>query len=286
MTVTVVRHIVAGPEAAAFAERLSKQVAGHIDRLETSADSIDFAFSTALLALQAHCVADPEAANLETWEAAVNAMQLGTALFAVTGASEGTVECRINGSVRTIPVIGPQPYADAGNWLLAFWLAVICREQERMTQLCQIPLEQLRSPGGEYEEFFYHWVDVQQTYWLRRPGLVEKLIAAIETSNPETASTVPRDMLQGLLYPPINLFYHFVRKHEEGFSPALVEALNLHKAYWTQNEERAVDIDGAVALGPLAMACLAYDGKLPIGVESDFVPKYLLEHGWLGEFPT
>ncbi|MFD9358447.1 immunity 49 family protein [Streptomyces sp. NPDC060031] len=286
MTVTVARHIVPGPDAERFAERLSQGVAKRIDRLESSTDAIDFAFSTALQALQAHCVADPQAAKLETWEATVNAMQVGSALFAVTGASEGTVDCRINEKMQTLSAIGPQPFADAGNWLTAFWLAVICREQTRMTQLCEIPLERLRSPEGTYDEFVYHYVDVLQTYWLQRSGLVDKLIAAIETSNPAVAQTTPRDLLQGVLYPPINLFYHFVRKHEEGFSPALEEALKLHKAYWTLDEDREADIDGAVALGPLAMASLAYDGKLPIKVESDYLPKHLLEHGWLGEFPT
>ncbi|MFJ3962511.1 immunity 49 family protein [Streptomyces sp. NPDC090036] len=286
MTVTVASHLEGGPEAAEFAARLSASVARRIDRLEVSADAIDFAFSTAVLALQAHCVAEPEADTLESWQATVNAMQLGSALFAVTGTSDGTVECFINGRMRTLKAIGSQPYADAGNWLLAFWLAVICREQRRMTELCEIPLESLRSPEGEYEELYYHWVDVQQTYWLRRPGLVDKLIAAIEASDPEVARRLPQDLLQGLIYPPINLFYNFVHKNEEGFGPALAEALNLHKGYWTLTEERTEDIDGAVALGPLAMACLAYDGKLPVGVESPFIPKYLLEHGWLGEFPT
>lgn len=51
-------------------------------------------------------------------------------------------------------------------------------------------------------------------------------------------------------------------------------------------EERATDIDGSNALGPLAIACLAHDGKFPIGIESDYLPKHLLQHTWLGEFPT
>lgn len=167
---------------------------------------IDSTFSTALLYLQARCTVDPRAAALETWEATVNAMQLGSALFAVTAASEGTVECRINRKVRTLPAVGRLSTADAGNWLTAFWLAV--------------------------------------------------------------------------------LFYRFVRKDEEGFSPALVEALKLHKTYWTLNEDREADIDGSIALGPLAIACLAYDGELPIAVESEYLPKHLLQRGWLGEFPT
>ncbi|MER6250005.1 immunity 49 family protein [Streptomyces sp. NPDC001584] len=180
--------------------------------------------------------------------------------------------CFISGRTRSLKAIGPQPYADAGNWLLAFWPAVICREQRRMTELCEIPLERLRSTYDAYEEFHYHWVDVQQTYRLRRPGLVDKLIATIETSNPEVARGLPSDLLQGQLYPPINLFHTFVRKNADGFGPALAESLNLHKGYWTLTEERTEDMDGAVALGPLAMACRAYDGKLPIDVESPFVP--------------
>ncbi|MEE1774207.1 immunity 49 family protein [Streptomyces sp. JV185] len=287
MTESFIRHALpGGPEAEGFAQQLSERVSRRIGRTEESADMIDFTFSTAVMALNAHCVADPRAANVETWEAAVNAMQLGSALFAVTGASEGTIECRIDRKLRTLPAAGPLSAADAGNWLTAFWLAVICREQQRMTQLCEIPLERLRAPEGAYDEYIYHWVDALQTYWLRRPGLVEKLTAAVQMSDPSVARITPLDLLQGQLYPPINLFYHFVTRDTEGFSPALVEALKLHQAYWTLNEERAADIDGSIALGPLAIACLAYDGELPIDVESEYLPKHLLEHTWLGEFPT
>ncbi|WP_149827466.1 immunity 49 family protein [Streptomyces tailanensis] len=286
MTVTVARHGAPGPDAERFAERLSERVARRIDALEESTDMIDYAFTSTLMSLRAHCAVDPRAAAVETWEAAVNAMQLGSALFAVTGVSEGTVECRVNRKMRTLPARGPLSTADAGTWLNAFWLAVICREQQRMTELCEIPLERLRSPEGQYDEYIYLWVDTLQTYWLRRPGLVEKLTATFEASDPSVARIAPRDLLQGLLYPPINLFYRFVRRDEEGFSPALVEALELHRAYWTLNEERAADIDGSIALGPLAIACLAYDGGIPIEVESEYLPKHLLQHGWLGEFPT
>lgn len=31
-------------------------------------------------------------------------------------------------------------------------------------------------------------------------------------------------------------------------------------------------------------ACLAYDGEIPIEVESEYLPKHLLQRGWLGEF--
>ncbi|MFE2758889.1 immunity 49 family protein [Streptomyces halstedii] len=286
MTVNIARHdFPDNNESQMQAERLSESVIKDIDEIEESSDLIDFTFTTSLLALRAHCLVDPRAAALETWEAAVNAMQLGSALYAATNASEGTVECRINRKMRVIPTIGPLPSADAGNWLTTFWLAIICRDQARMTQLCEIPLARLKSPDGTYDEYIYHWVDVLQTYWLRKPGLVDKMVLAIETSDPAVAQITPRDMLQGLLYPPINLFYHFVRKDEQGFNPALTDSLKLHKAYWTMDQDRKSDIDGSLALGPLAIACLAFDGGFTIDVESDYLPKHLLRRGWLGEFP-
>ncbi|MFY4723437.1 immunity 49 family protein [Streptomyces sp. LaBMicrA B280] len=68
--------------------------------------------------------------------------------------------------------------------------------------------------------------------------------------------------------------------------PGLVEALELHQQHWTADEERAEDPEGRLALGPLAIACLAYDGGIPIEVESDYLPQHLLQRGRLGEFLT
>ncbi|MBV7700749.1 immunity 49 family protein [Streptomyces sp. TRM70350] len=284
MTVKIARHGGPGPDSANWAEALGEEVTADAEKIERHPNKIDFMFSTALLSVQAHCTVDPRAAQLETWEATVNALQFGSALFAVTGQSEGTVDCRINHKIRHIPALGPRPYADAGSWLTTFWLSIICRDQKRMTRLCEIPMDRLRSPEGQFDEYVYHWVAALQAYWLQRPGMVEELTAALQGSNPDVATVAPRDLLQNVLYPPINLFYRFLRKDHDGFNQALVEALELHKAYWTADEDRAKDPEGRVALGPLAIACLAYDGEIPIEVESDYLPKHLLQRGWLGEF--
>ncbi|MFE1476231.1 immunity 49 family protein [Streptomyces cyaneofuscatus] len=287
MTTTIARHdLSAGPDAERLADGLDEDLIEEIDDLETTAVLIDSAFSSARLSLSARCVADPRASTIETWESTVNALQLGSALFAVTGVQDGSVECRINRKLRTIPATGPMSTADAGTWLSAFWLAVICRDQDRMTQLSEIPLERLRSPEGSYDEYIYRWVDTLQSWWLRRPDLADKLIATIEASDPAVARIAPQDLLQAVLYPPINLFYHYVRNDRDGFAPALADALKLHKTYWTLNEDRAKDIDGSIALGPLAIACLAYDAEFPLDIESDYLPKHLLQRTWIGEFPT
>ncbi|MGW2647866.1 immunity 49 family protein [Streptomyces sp. NPDC001393] len=139
MSITVPRHSSPGPDDEGYAARLGESLLEDVQRLERSPGSIDFALGTAVLHLQARCTVDPRAARLETWEAVVTAMQVYSALFAVTGAREGAVQCRIAHEVRTLQAIGPRAYADAGNWLTAFWLAVICRDQKRLTQLCEVP---------------------------------------------------------------------------------------------------------------------------------------------------
>ncbi|WP_254401149.1 immunity 49 family protein [Streptomyces sp. AC555_RSS877] len=246
----------------------------------------DFTLSKAMTHLQARLAANPDASLLATWEAVVTAMQVSSAMFAASSRTEGVVECRIADEMRIIPSTGRQPYIKPGNWLTAFWLSVVCREQDRMSQLCEISLDTLRTSGTDYDEYVYHWIDSLQTYWLERPGLGDKLVTTIQTSSPDVALIADREVLDKILYQPINLFQYFLRKDHEGFNQALVEALELHKSFWTASEEREKTVEGYLALGPLAIACLAHDAGFPIDVESDYVPSQLLNRAWLGEFPT
>lgn len=286
MIVKVPWHGRPGPDDEEYARTLGEGLADTVRRLEQSPRMFDIALSEAVMHVQARCAVDPAGSGIDTWEAVVTAMQVGSALFASASATEGSVECRIDHELHTIPGSGPQPAADAGNWLTAFWFAIVCRDQNRMTQLCQVPLDLLRASGAEYDEYVYHWVNSLQTYWLERPGLVEKLTAAIDTSHPDVTRIADKDLMNQILYQPINLFYRFVRKDHDGFNRALVEALEAHKSYWTANEDREDSVEGYLALGPLAITCLAYDAGFPIEVESEYLPEALLDRSWLGEFPT
>ncbi|WP_406839344.1 immunity 49 family protein [Streptomyces sp. AHU1] len=257
-----------------------------IDGLERYPDSFGMAFSSAQSTAQLHCLYDPTANKSETWEAWVAAMQVGSALFASATAPEGTtVECMIAHKKRTIPACGVKHFANAGTWLEAFWLAVICRDQARMTQLCNVPIELLRASGAVFEDYIYDWVDALQTYWLERPGLGEKLVAAFDGTDPDTLRFVDREMMLKVLYPPLNLFYRFIGQDPDKFNEALVQAVELHKEYWTAHEDDG-SLTGDVALAPLAIACLAFDAGRPVEVESEYLPENLLDRSWLGEFET
>lgn len=239
----------------------------------------------AIQLLGRHCLVDPEADKLETWEACVTAMQVGSALFASAQATTGSIEYRIGHDMRTIRA-GALPRAHAGNWLNAFWLACVCREKKRMTELCQFPVSRLRQAEGEFDEYIYDWVEALQAYWLKRPEFGDKLVAAVDGTDPAALRHAPRDGVLQIMYPPMNLLTQLARGDETRFNTELAKALEWHRDYWTRDEDRALDTRGLVALGPLGVSCLAVQAGFSITVESEYIPKFLLDGGWVNEFPT
>ncbi|MFJ5227960.1 immunity 49 family protein [Streptomyces sp. NPDC088400] len=159
----------------------------------------------------------------------------------------------------------------------------MCRERERTTALCRVPLSLLRENGSRYDEFFQAWIDTLQTCSLGGSDLDRKLFAAVDGTDPE-AVTDPEAACK-LLYPPMEMSHRIVRKDHEDFNRALADALQYHKEYWGE-EDRAFTIPGLVALAPLAIACFAHDAGIPIEVESEYLPATLLGRNWCGEFPT
>ncbi|MEU3510317.1 immunity 49 family protein [Streptomyces longwoodensis] len=184
-------------------------------------------------------------------------MQVGSALASGT-ATEGPVPCRIGSTdeVKHLPATGPQDYLHAGNWLTSFYLAVILRENDRVNQLAQVPVSFLRASGAEFDEYI------------------------------DNAPIAGPELMLKILYPPIDLFQRYLRREAEQFNAALVDALTWHKEYWTANEARSLSGEGLVALGPLAIACMVYDADLPVEVESEYIPRALLNRSWIGEYAT
>ncbi|MFG2622936.1 immunity 49 family protein [Streptomyces sp. NPDC048507] len=284
MTVIVESHARPAPESADWVRSQDERLVANIDELATLPGELDRVWNQADLHVQSRTLVDPTAAELTTWETVVDAAQLGSALFRTAGMTEGTAQCRIHHAVRTLPATGPNHDARASAWLQAFWYAIITRDQPRMTELCELPLDVLRAAGADHDDYLYHWVATLQAYWLKRPELVEELTATFDRSHPDVAVIAGREYIQQVAYPPINLFYKFLRKDEEGFHATLIEALELHRQYWTATPERTEDIDGRVPVAILAVACLAYDGGIPVGVESPYLPEHLLKRSWVGEF--
>ncbi|MFI6312387.1 immunity 49 family protein [Nocardia fusca] len=262
----------------AYLRSLEEGLARSIERLYRNPNRFSSALSTAMTCVHAHLKADPTAASDRTWEAAKIALQIASAGFRAATLSPGeTTECRIGQEVRELPAARLVPDAHPANWLTGFWLAVIARDQRRMTQFAEVPVEILRRDNGvRFDELFFHWVEALQAFWATNPAMWEKLSAATETCRPERARNTDEEILGAMYTPVIAMFDRFVRKDRDGFVQALRRALQAHQQYWTKNDDRAVSLSGNLALGALAMACMACDLGWSIEVESDYLPAYFL----------
>ncbi|MFE7311727.1 immunity 49 family protein [Streptomyces sp. NPDC057555] len=264
---------------------LEPDLQGKIDDLEEDPEWFSMTLGSALRVFGVRCAEDPAVAELETWESCVTAMQVSSALFVSARATTDTVECLIDHKKRAIRS-GAGPWAHAGNWLTAFWLAAVCREKRRLDELCEVPVAQLRNAGGVFDSYIYDWVEALQAYWLKQPQLGDKLVAAVDGTDPDVLRHADADGVLRLMYPPMNLLTQLARGDAEKFNAELAKAIRWHKEYWTDDEDRELDAQGFVALGLTAVSCLARDAGFALTVESEYLPEGLLDAGWVGEFPT
>lgn len=263
---------------------MERLLSNSLREIETSHSSRADVIAQSMNVALVRCAVDSDAVMLETWESWLLTMQVHSAVFAAAVPDRETVTCKIREEQRHLTTTGPQTYLSASNWLDAFYLAVICREAGRLDMLARIPVSLLREFGGTVDEYAYAWVEALQSFWLRRDDLGTHLVRAVDLSAPEKARVLDAESITKLKYPSIMLFYRYMRNDAAGFNEALADAVRWHKEYWTADEDRTLNIEGVVALAPLAIACLAKANGMPVEIESGYLPEALLDYSWRGEF--
>ncbi|WP_245239171.1 immunity 49 family protein [Streptomyces sp. MZ04] len=267
------------PAKAPDVPELTRATAESIARIATDPAALGEAFGSALALAQAQCANDPGAAHLDTWDAWATAVQLGSALF--TGVQPQ--DCHLGEDlVRQLPALAAEPPADARAWLDALYVAIVCRQRDRIARLCQVPLETLRQDDS-VDAYVLHWIDTLQIYFSDRPmdDLVESLRATMETSMPGAVTHAPTDFVNQVDYQPVALFHRLITRDHAAFAEALAEARTDHARYWGESAAPRAQ----VALGLLAMASLAYDYEFPMDAEQPYLPRYLLNRERIEDIP-
>ncbi|MBN6041231.1 immunity 49 family protein [Amycolatopsis sp. 195334CR] len=283
---TIARHDVDVPNAEETVELLGARAHEVREDLEEIPLGPGFAMSRSMAEFGNRCASDPRVARSDTWYALVRAMQSSTALFQAASSTGGDVEFRFGDETIRRQATGPTTDSNAVNWLTALYLAMICRDRPRLDLLAGISLNLLRESSYEYDEFLYSWVHALQIHWRGEENLIDTVLEAMSGTDPEGLHRFQAAPVLQQYYPPMELFYRFTQRENAGFNDSLANALDLHKRYWTAEEERVRDPEGFVALGPLAIACLAHDAGVTIEVESDYLPIHLLEGTRVGEMST
>ena len=176
------------------------------------------------------------------------------------------------------PVEGHLNSSDIADGIYA---AIICRDRTSLKALCQIDVRKFQSPNVLTSSYTFTWVEFLQAFVTKSNQTMEKLRQVYKESEPEKVETNVDYALyiaSGLM----EVFYNFGAQDRLSFYKALAKSLVRHKRYFevvqlTSGETLRSEPRGYISLGLLSASVLYHDLGNPIDVQSDYIPKALVE---------
>lgn len=201
------------------------------------------------------------------------AAQAYTGLFVVQLAAGKRVEWTVGDEVfvyegKTVD----ESIANAGKWLDAFQLALICRDDQSLDALCEFTTDQLRQSSTTHPEYVYLLVDAYRGYRNKADDTFQRVLAALRRTDPEAEKNLDFDYTLEIAVPLIEVFGRCVTRDKGRFDSALHKAVELHKEYYSASERRRDDRKGFMSIPLTAMAAHARDHEISFDVQSPYLP--------------
>lgn len=238
---------------------------------EGRASNLSYLFSDYIDCAGFLSVTEPNSPEIDT--SLEDAGFVGAALFKVaSGPPDAEVEVLLSPSLPSHfknTLTSDQIHVD--KWHTAFLVAAISRNAAALDTLCQIPVDLLRRSVSRTDDYYFLYAEALQALWKQEEDVDEKLLAALEATDPDNLPERHIDFVLHIAVPEMELLMQYLTNDEEAFNASLVQALELHKKFYGLEEKFRRNPIGFLALGPLAMCCFAVDGGMKITVESDYL---------------
>lgn len=200
------------------------------------------------------------------------------ALFALAGASPGQqISLRFpDGRDRLLTSSGWTDSANSTLWGRGFFAAMASREYEALEVLAGIPMALLRRSTTGTQEWQYLRFEAFAAFARRDPDALEREVVALKAADPDQAPRGFKNYILDIASADLALLYEVMTRNQAGFDKALVTALKGHKHYYNRGVSKN-DILGQLALSPLALCVVAKDAGMSINVESDYIPRSVID---------
>jgi hypothetical protein len=190
------------------------------------------------------------------------------------------------GPAFSFPQTGPSTYSDSVTWKEGYFLAAACREKHVLDSLVSRSTDIMRQSSGGVNEYSHLVVDALKSFYNLETSIEEtneKLIAIAGATDESKIRPLTMDATINIVLPEMELISCILEGNVEHFNESLTDALNCHKRHWSSDEQMSGDPRGFIAIGLLGIACFAYDAGFPIEVESDYIPKCILERQFFAQ---
>jgi hypothetical protein len=213
------------------------------------------------------------------WTAARSLAQGKTGLMQLSNSPPGhTIDVPFGEHRVPFSSYGPESRSHGMAWHKAWYGALLSRDEASLAALATISDDVLRASPTECDEYAFAWkaalIAFREDPRAALPH-IERAVGLtaedqIRVSNKRGAAR------EGTIYA---VLAPLAAGNAVEFQSALVGALEAHKKFWGTKAKRQYP-NGWLALGPLALCCLARDQGVPLNVESEYLLPYLIERRW------
>ncbi|QLE86799.1 hypothetical protein FLM48_18020 [Shewanella sp. Scap07] len=160
-----------------------------------------------------------------------------------------------------------------GQWFDAYFLAVITRDTDSMNTLGTFPVEIMRQSATTTDEVVYSLVEVFQSYHHREKDFPVKLN---QTMKALLADGDDWSLDIGMGY--LETFAALTTNAGFDFNEVLAKNLQCQEQYWMREKgQDIVPVCSFIPLQLLGMASMWHDRGNEVSVESDSLPRFLID---------
>jgi hypothetical protein len=243
------------------------------ERTPAEQRNFDWLATTGGNALASNSLFPPGTREIEMWTGARGVAHGRAAAFAA-----GTASARVkvpfgDRMVEVEPF--PEFHALSYYWLQGWYCATLLRDAVCLELLAQVSDEIFRVSRVRSAPAQEPWRGALIAYHKGQDStaLVERACFLIEPAQRTALMPADAAKLWGALFRMMLPLFH---RDAEAFNRALVNAVEEHKKFYRKRGEGQQEM-AFLALGPAALCALAHDAGLPIEVDSEYLPRSLIE---------
>jgi hypothetical protein len=192
------------------------------------------------------------------------------------GAGKVRFEADFDGRPISFEPCPKTDFMSVDHWKSAFDACMILRDMKGLELLATVPEQVFIGSNSGASSFDLAYFRFLSHFFTGGQDTPKWILDVLSEANKPQDNSVRQDFVDRIRYPELMLYKAFVLGEAEKFNHSLTEALEAHQKLFG-SKASANKTTGWISLPILSACVMASDSKkFPIGVESDYIPRWLI----------